>query len=473
MEFAAPDTCSPAAQLPAALPLIVLLCLPADARARASAVCRAWRDAVAQPAAWTEVDLTPEGGLTCKSSHNPTPFLEGLADRQLLGHLRVLRVTISLLTLEGVLRLVRDGRVACLRELYVAGGRDWRVQHDDDSERFRKRDDLFHALLTEARGLTLLELDWLDLFGHTVTLLLVPRLRVRAISLLFRLRRLLASDDFSEQLAVALERLDGFEELSVDINEATRPDLFACLMTLVLSRRLKNLTINYLSLASTTVPQLARVVRESTSLRYLTVCGADDALFDADDAADFANALRANASLVNISFCNMRIWDTGNAAAGVALCAALVRHPTLTHLIFCEGHGSEGASIDLAVLDTSLAAILCANSPVLRAVQLRLTICDTPPLEPLLQTFEALAHNTHLTMLAALGLDWSTTFLYDTVLPAVRANTSLYRLKLSCGSNCELSAEAQSALAQAMQLVAERLLRLDAIATGMSRMRLD
>ena len=42
--------------------LTIFCKLPADQRARAALVCRAWRDAVADPAAWTCLDLSAETG---------------------------------------------------------------------------------------------------------------------------------------------------------------------------------------------------------------------------------------------------------------------------------------------------------------------------------------------------------------------------------------------------------------------------
>jgi hypothetical protein len=64
----APGACGEArrnltAALPPALFREVLRALPADQRARAACVSRAWRAAVADPAAWTRLDLS---GMTCR-----------------------------------------------------------------------------------------------------------------------------------------------------------------------------------------------------------------------------------------------------------------------------------------------------------------------------------------------------------------------------------------------------------------------
>ena len=46
------------ASLPLPLAQRVFLALPPDARGRACCVCRAWRDALADPALWTRLDMS-------------------------------------------------------------------------------------------------------------------------------------------------------------------------------------------------------------------------------------------------------------------------------------------------------------------------------------------------------------------------------------------------------------------------------
>ena len=50
------------ASLPLALACRVFLALPLEDRGRASCVCRAWRDALAEPALWTRLDMAGVGG---------------------------------------------------------------------------------------------------------------------------------------------------------------------------------------------------------------------------------------------------------------------------------------------------------------------------------------------------------------------------------------------------------------------------
>jgi hypothetical protein len=46
------------ASLPLLLACLVFLALPADARGRASCVCRAWRDLLTQPSLWTRLTMS-------------------------------------------------------------------------------------------------------------------------------------------------------------------------------------------------------------------------------------------------------------------------------------------------------------------------------------------------------------------------------------------------------------------------------
>jgi hypothetical protein len=51
--------------LPAALAPRILALAPVDARARCAAVRTAWRSLLADPAAWTRLDLSAASGVTC------------------------------------------------------------------------------------------------------------------------------------------------------------------------------------------------------------------------------------------------------------------------------------------------------------------------------------------------------------------------------------------------------------------------
>ena len=66
----------PIATLPQSLLRTILAALPVDARARACAVCRAWRDVLADATLWQVLDLSPSGGV---AAERVTPTLHRFA----------------------------------------------------------------------------------------------------------------------------------------------------------------------------------------------------------------------------------------------------------------------------------------------------------------------------------------------------------------------------------------------------------
>lgn len=100
--------------LPNALTLRILAMFPSDERARCSAVRRAWHDLLKDPAAWTRLDLSPRGGVTCKAS----------AEELLLGAAAKARGVLAFLDVSGrdelrvetLLQVVAENAVT-LREL--------------------------------------------------------------------------------------------------------------------------------------------------------------------------------------------------------------------------------------------------------------------------------------------------------------------------------------------------------------------
>jgi hypothetical protein len=54
------------APLPPPLSRRVFAALPVDSRARACCISRAWRAALAEPALWTRLDLSPAAGVTAR-----------------------------------------------------------------------------------------------------------------------------------------------------------------------------------------------------------------------------------------------------------------------------------------------------------------------------------------------------------------------------------------------------------------------
>jgi hypothetical protein len=117
----------------------------------------------------------------------------------------------------------------------------------------------------------------------------------------------------------------------------------------------------------------------------------------------------------------------------------------------------EDLTVHSVALDASLEALLRANTPALTELNLNFSAADfadkEAPYFP--RTFGALAHNTHLRTLHWRRFDRRASFMRDTMLPAVRASTSLRELRLLCRAD-DLGADARSAVDEVQQLFAAR-----------------
>jgi len=83
-------------QLPLPLALVhrIFLAVPADSRGRAACVARGWRDALADPALWTRLDLSGNSGISFHMlTSKGDALLRGAAARA-RGELRELEITL-------------------------------------------------------------------------------------------------------------------------------------------------------------------------------------------------------------------------------------------------------------------------------------------------------------------------------------------------------------------------------------------
>jgi hypothetical protein len=101
---------------------------------------------------------------------------------------------------------------------------------------------------------------------------------------------------------------------------------------------------------------------------------------------------------------------------------ALTAHPRLRLLDLLGNRPRDGG---MEATGAALAALLLADAPALQALDIRYCRLGDAGLSPVL---EALRHNTHLTALHCCGNDMSEVFARNTLLPSVRANTSLREL---------------------------------------------
>ena len=104
------------ASLPLPLAQRIFLALPVDARGRACCVCRAWRDALADPALWTRLDLSDTCGVA--PQQNCVALLLGAAARA-RGALYRLDASGTLHAFPETLLDVLDANAGSLRELHM------------------------------------------------------------------------------------------------------------------------------------------------------------------------------------------------------------------------------------------------------------------------------------------------------------------------------------------------------------------
>ena len=201
------------------------------------------------------------------------------------------------------------------------------------------------------------------------------------------------------------------------------PELVEPIIDVTLAHRLVSLELRAMGNAS--VSQLARLLREGTSLRRLKLDHGTS--FDAAGVSLFADALRDNTTLefLCFNFCNLCRCE--NVVAGAAVCAALVGHPSIATLTFRDlGVDSHITGADM--LDESLAALLLASSSALTSLSAIIIPSYTYRGVALPRFMEALARNTQLRSLAFNGLSQEDSFLQSHLRPALRANTSLRQL---------------------------------------------
>jgi hypothetical protein len=462
----------PLLQLPAAVLSAVLARAPVDVRARCACVCRALRAAAADPAAWTDVDLTRAGGLTCRARILQRR-LAALAPR--LAQTRELRVQPDELfsvwrnidyddtaALQVVLGLVRDGHARSLRVLHFAD-LTCRLEHPSREP----REQALRALLAEAPALARLELGELQCDSQrALALLRTPRVRAVRCVLCWPLSdpgAAHAPEPTLEEVFDALEQHAGLEALSAlgwMQEEEQRAAFVARIVDFALTRRLVALSL--WSLPRSSAPHLARLMREGAALRRLTLDSGSACGAVGGTAALLADALRANTTLRELELRGMCTWciDTHrprDGPAGAAVCASLVGHPSVTSVILynvlmCGRH----RDANFCAMDASLAALLRANAPALTTLKLKVATAPDDQAPALWRMFRALAHNTHLRVLELEALRPSAAFLRCVVLPAVRANTSLRELRLGLAWQARRSLAADRALDAAEQLVAAR-----------------
>ena len=398
----------------------ILRRIPADQRARAACVCRCWRLVVADPALWAVLDLSTASGVTLRLT--PERLLAAAACAQ--GRLEVLNVPPDSELLPALNEIAAANAVT-LRELRS-------LTFEDDPEDFPDGNGAEQALA--------------DL---QALLLAAPALQVVEASMSCRVA--MAPRLLCNQPPFGPLRLSG---LDVDVSSADRniaalvagvavhpslkslslighyahplpltPRELEMVAAAVVVCRLQTLYLHDCDLGAENVPALAELLRRSDSLTCLSIRQQYSwvQLLNADVAPLFAEALRANRTLIYLTLMNVLATFKDEAM----LFLALVGHPSLRYLD-CSKDVADGPldedERDAELVGMSLGALVAANSPALEVLDVGGLELGDVGMGPLC---DALLRNTHLRRLDVQGNGTSAAFAAQRLLPAVRANDSL------------------------------------------------
>jgi hypothetical protein len=172
------------------------------------------------------------------------------------------------------------------------------------------------------------------------------------------------------------------------------------------------------------------------ALTKLDLFGDADAepLLDVPAALALGNALRASSTLTAVSLGWLHLWH--DPAAATALLGALTGHASL-RLLNILGNSVDAADREEA--GASIAALVASNAPALTELGVWSCNLGDAGLGPL---FDALPANAHLRKLNCVRNVLSDAFVRDSVLPAVRANSSLRELNAGLETDAAHEVEA-------------------------------
>ena len=394
--------------LPRALAMHVFSFVPADARARAALVCRAWRDVIADASLWTVLDLSPTSGVA-----------QPVADATLRGAAALARGGLTVLCLDDCVELSEEARL----EVVTANAGSLR--------------ELSCVSVADISGATVLELACaapqlmafnVDVYDASVAEA-TRMLRNEAPFGAVQLCRLCTEGPDTDEGEAPLNEPEllafcsavaahgSLEVLEINDTPLNSPAVMDALSASALASKLLDLEVHGCALSPASVPALARLIRDM--LKSFRIQNGRNALLDEATAVQLADAVAASHSLILLRLSGTRFWD--NAPAAAAVMRALTGHPCL-HVVDLSGNNPP----DQLAAGTALGALVAANTPALNSLTLCSSNLGDAGLAPL---FDALPHNNHIRMLSCWRSGMTEALACDVVLPAVRANTSLRLLQ--------------------------------------------
>jgi hypothetical protein len=404
---AAPAGGDPFAVLPHVLALAIFSRLTVEQRLRCIEVCRGWRATLADHNAWFQLDLTRADGSECSEA------LLRAATSRACGQLRLLRLACGDALQVALFDVAVDNAVT-LQELRISTPATTYPQR-------RSVEDL-EELLRAAPQLRTLAADVVCFDAADAQ----PVLRNEPPFGPVRVRHLTVGLHVATAdavLALAADLAAHASLTSVWLSDASlgSPAALDAVVDAALARRLSAVKLTSCSMPPASAPALARLLGGNT-LTELCIGNVPGQLLDAPAAALLANALRANTSLTALTFSSMDLWR--DPAVAAELLGALTAHPRLQTLDL-SWNDPDDDGMQAAEAGAALAALLLANAPALRELNIGRSELGDEGMGPVL---EALRHNTYLRTLKCRGTQTSDAFARNTLLPAVRANTSLREL---------------------------------------------
>ena len=422
--------CFNLASLPHAVALHVLSFLPVDARARAALVCRAWRALTGERSLWTTLDLSLRGGVQRPVSD---ALLRNAAARA-GGQLTMLNVDDCVALTQPAVLEVLTANSGSLREVSWCG----------PYLRFEAVD----ALVRAAPQLRKIKVDAGGSVAAT-TRMLRNEPPFGALQLRTPLITHMEGADAPEELDAIVAAISGHAAVKRLVLHAFPLDVAALLdfvLTPPLIDRLDGLFFVECRLSPVSVPALVRAIRGGKLPKEFGIMRGGQLLLDEPAAAQLADAIAADRSLVGLALESVGFWR--DSAGAAILLRALTGHPSLCYLELTESEPP-----DQAAAGAALAALVAANTPALHRLVICGTILGDAGMEPLL---DALEHNTHLQELNCCDTGMSYEFARERVLLAVGANTSLRKLFASEPWGGDEGGEAPPELWIAEDLVAAR-----------------
>jgi hypothetical protein len=412
--MAAAQHAAPAlAPLPHALVLHILSLLPVGARLLCAAVCRSWRAALEERSLWIRLDLSASG---VSPKRVVTGALLHAAATRARGELVALDLRGCNISVDALLAVANG---AALREFRTYIG------HVGYSEPLLTA---LEALLRTAPRLTVCDADVVcHEFAHARCVLRnePPFALLHVHSFAFYPTESVRDEAALVALAADLTshaHLRRMELRHAPLNIAAALD---AVVDAALTRQLTSVTFTFCELSPESAPALARLIGGG-ALAELEIEGGR-ALLDAPAALALGNALRASSTLTVLTLRQARLWL--NPAAATTLLGALTGHPSLRSLdIYCNQVSPAGQE----EAGAALGALVAANAPALQELNLHECDLGDAGLRPL---FDALPANAHLRKLDCTHNELSDAFVRNALLPAVRANASLRKLKTGRASH--------------------------------------